>query len=179
MPLLPGYAAIFDDVWESAIAIHVARHFSSPELIRKANVEGLEQSLREAKIRVASGCPATHCHLGRQRSLARGLHRHPSKNLDRRWMTIGPRKPWKYRPWSVISPPCWCRRRTCCYSLIQGSTWSVRENSPEKWGRSRITRTPRRSPAVPVSSPPAIKAPTWTGPMERSSAAATVVCERF
>ncbi len=49
--VLPGYAAIFDDIWESAIAIHVARNFSSGERIRQANVKGLERSLREAKIR--------------------------------------------------------------------------------------------------------------------------------
>jgi transposase len=49
--LLPGYAALFDEIWGSAIAIHVARHFCSAELIRDANVEGLKQSLREAHIR--------------------------------------------------------------------------------------------------------------------------------
>ena len=49
--LLPGYAALFDEVWESAIAIHVARHFCSAELIRDAKVEGLKRSLKEAQIR--------------------------------------------------------------------------------------------------------------------------------
>jgi len=53
--LLPGYAALFDEVWESAIAIHVARHFVSPELIREANLEGLTHSLRQAHIRVHQG----------------------------------------------------------------------------------------------------------------------------
>ena len=53
--VLPGYGAIFEDLWKSTIALHVARNFSSPELIRKAKMEGLEQSLREAKIRVHRG----------------------------------------------------------------------------------------------------------------------------
>jgi transposase len=53
--MLPGYAALFDEVWRSAIAIHVARHFASAELIRKANLEGLKQSLREAHLRTHEG----------------------------------------------------------------------------------------------------------------------------
>lgn len=53
--LLPGYAAIFDDVWASAIAIHVARHFNSPERIRQASSAGLQQSLRQARVRVHQG----------------------------------------------------------------------------------------------------------------------------
>jgi transposase len=53
--ILPGYAALFDEVWESAIAIHVARQFSSSERIRETNLQGLKQSLREAHIRVHEG----------------------------------------------------------------------------------------------------------------------------
>lgn len=52
---LPGYAAIFDNVWGSTIAMHVAREFPSPELIGQANLQGLEQSLRQAQIRVHEG----------------------------------------------------------------------------------------------------------------------------
>lgn len=46
--LLPGYAALFDNVWDSQIALPVARSHPSPELIHKANVEGLTKSLRKA-----------------------------------------------------------------------------------------------------------------------------------
>jgi transposase len=53
--LLPGYAALFGEVWDSAIAIHIARHFASPELIRQAMLEGLKQSLRDARIRGHEG----------------------------------------------------------------------------------------------------------------------------
>jgi len=53
--LLPGYAALFDDIWESRIAIHVAREFPSPESIRQARLEGLKQSLRKAHLRVHEG----------------------------------------------------------------------------------------------------------------------------
>lgn len=53
--LLPGYAALFDEVWESAIAIQVARQFSSAESIRQAGLEGLKQNLRQAQIRVHQG----------------------------------------------------------------------------------------------------------------------------
>jgi len=53
--LLPGYAALFDEVWESAIAIHVARNFPSPELIREAHLQGLKRSLQQAHIRTHKG----------------------------------------------------------------------------------------------------------------------------
>lgn len=53
--LLPGYAALFDDFWDSTIAIPVARHFGSAELIRDANIKGLKQSLREAHIHTHQG----------------------------------------------------------------------------------------------------------------------------
>ena len=53
--LLPGYAALFDEVWESAVAIHVARHFGSAALIRDAKVDGLKRSLKEARIRAHEG----------------------------------------------------------------------------------------------------------------------------
>ena len=53
--VLPGYAAIFDDPWKSAIALHVAFHFPGPELIHRATVEGLKQSLRRAKLPSHSG----------------------------------------------------------------------------------------------------------------------------
>ncbi len=53
--VLPGYGAIFDDLWGSAIALHIARHFPSPERIREAGMKVLEQSLHEARIRVHSG----------------------------------------------------------------------------------------------------------------------------
>jgi transposase len=53
--LLPGYAALFDEIWQSAIAIHVAREFPSPELIRQANLERLKHSLRQAHIRIHQG----------------------------------------------------------------------------------------------------------------------------
>jgi transposase len=53
--LLPGYAALFDEVWKSAIAIHVARHFATPELIHEAGLSGLKQSLRQAQIRPHEG----------------------------------------------------------------------------------------------------------------------------
>ena len=39
--LLPGYAALFHDVWDSAVAIHVARHFCCSQAIRQASLEGL------------------------------------------------------------------------------------------------------------------------------------------
>jgi transposase len=50
--LLPGYAALFDELWESGIAIHVARHFPSAEAIRQASLEGLKQSLKQAHLHV-------------------------------------------------------------------------------------------------------------------------------
>jgi transposase len=53
--LLPGYAALFDDIWKSTIAIHVARQFASPEMIRQASLTGLTDSLRQAHIRAHQG----------------------------------------------------------------------------------------------------------------------------
>ena len=52
---LPGYAALFDSLWDSSKGIHIARHFSSSDAIRAANLNGLEKSLREAKIRSHKG----------------------------------------------------------------------------------------------------------------------------
>lgn len=45
---LPGYAALFHDLWGSAVALHVARRFPSAESIRQAHVEGLQKSVRQA-----------------------------------------------------------------------------------------------------------------------------------
>lgn len=53
--LLPGYASLFDDVWKSAIAIHVACQFPSAELICDGRLGGLQQSLQAAHIRVHQG----------------------------------------------------------------------------------------------------------------------------
>jgi transposase len=53
--LLPGYAALFDDVWNSHIALHVARRFPSAQVILAAQAQGLKQSLREARIRTHQG----------------------------------------------------------------------------------------------------------------------------
>jgi len=53
--ILPGYAALFDSLWDSSKGIHIARHFSSSNAICAANLNGLEKSLREAKIRSHKG----------------------------------------------------------------------------------------------------------------------------
>jgi len=48
---LPGYAACFDQLWESAIPWHLLRHYPTAEQLRQAGVTGLCQSLRAAAIR--------------------------------------------------------------------------------------------------------------------------------
>lgn len=45
---LPGFAALFQDLWETPTALCVARHFQSPEAIRQAGLGGLERVLRDA-----------------------------------------------------------------------------------------------------------------------------------
>lgn len=55
---LPGYAALFDDLWDCATAIPLARSFASAEAIRAARVEGLLQALREMGIRSQRSCLA-------------------------------------------------------------------------------------------------------------------------
>jgi transposase len=44
--VLPGYAAQFDKLWESQVAMPIARHFSSPQAIREAKVEGLQRLVK-------------------------------------------------------------------------------------------------------------------------------------
>lgn len=48
---LPGFAACFDKLWESAIPWHLLRHFPSAEHLRSAGVTTLCHSLRQASIR--------------------------------------------------------------------------------------------------------------------------------
>jgi transposase len=48
---LPGYAACFDDLWDSSMALPLARPFSSAKLLHEQGVEGLRQFLRERHLR--------------------------------------------------------------------------------------------------------------------------------
>jgi transposase len=48
---LPGYAACFDKLWESAVPWHLLRHFPTAEQLRGAGLTTLDQSLRQAGIR--------------------------------------------------------------------------------------------------------------------------------
>jgi transposase len=48
---LPGYAACFDKLWDSAIPWHLLRHFPTATLLRDAGLTALCHSLREAGIR--------------------------------------------------------------------------------------------------------------------------------
>jgi transposase len=48
---LPGYAACFDKLWDSAVAWHLLKHFPSAATLRGAGVTALCHSLRQAKIR--------------------------------------------------------------------------------------------------------------------------------
>src|SRR5262245_16551181 len=48
---LPGFAACFDKLWDSAVAWHLLQHFPSPEHVRHAGLTTLCQSLRQAGIR--------------------------------------------------------------------------------------------------------------------------------
>src|SRR5262245_54235415 len=48
---VPGFAACFDKLWDSAVAWHLLQHFPSPEHVRHAGLTTLCQSLRQAGIR--------------------------------------------------------------------------------------------------------------------------------
>lgn len=48
---LPGFAACFDKLWESAIPWHLLRHFPAADQLRRAGLTTLCQSLRQAGIR--------------------------------------------------------------------------------------------------------------------------------
>src|SRR5207253_768418 len=48
---LPGFAACFDKLWESAVPWHLLRHFPTAEQLRNAGVTILCHSLRQAGIR--------------------------------------------------------------------------------------------------------------------------------
>jgi transposase len=49
--VLPGYAACFDDPWETKVAMTLVRHFGSPQAMLQQGVTGLCHCLREQKIR--------------------------------------------------------------------------------------------------------------------------------
>ena len=46
--VLPGFAALFSDFWDSPTALRIARHFQAPEAIQQAGLGGLQQILRDA-----------------------------------------------------------------------------------------------------------------------------------
>ncbi len=48
---LPGFAACFDDLWESPIPWHLLQHFPGAELLQQAGLTTICQSLRQASIR--------------------------------------------------------------------------------------------------------------------------------
>lgn len=48
---LPGFAACFDKLWDSAVAWHLLQHFASADQLRQAGLTTLCQSLRQAGIR--------------------------------------------------------------------------------------------------------------------------------
>jgi transposase len=48
---LPGYAACFDNLWDSGVAWHLLKHFPSAVCLRDAGVTALGHALREAGIR--------------------------------------------------------------------------------------------------------------------------------
>jgi transposase len=50
--IMPGYSRCFDDVYESHIALWVARHFGSAEAILRAGLPGLVEQLRRAGVRI-------------------------------------------------------------------------------------------------------------------------------
>jgi transposase len=48
---LPGFAACFDDFWDTECAHDLVRHFASPEALRATGLDGLAQHLHAAGIR--------------------------------------------------------------------------------------------------------------------------------
>jgi transposase len=48
---LPGYAALFDKLWENNVALHLACQLGSPQRFREAGVDGLARRLKKTKIR--------------------------------------------------------------------------------------------------------------------------------
>ena len=48
---LPGFAACFDKLWDSAVPWHLLRHFPTTDQLRAAGLTALCQSLRQANIR--------------------------------------------------------------------------------------------------------------------------------
>ena len=48
---LPGYAACFDKLWDSNVALRLVRRFESPEAFRQHGATGLCQYLRDEKVR--------------------------------------------------------------------------------------------------------------------------------
>jgi transposase len=49
--ILPGYAACFDDVWETPVALAIPRHFASAAALVQAGLAGLRRHLQEQGLR--------------------------------------------------------------------------------------------------------------------------------
>ncbi len=58
---LPGFAACFDKLWDSAIPWHLLQHFPTADHLRDAGVTGLGQALRQAGIRFQQRTPQAVC----------------------------------------------------------------------------------------------------------------------
>ncbi|MBV9123668.1 MAG: transposase, partial [Planctomycetes bacterium] len=48
---LPGFAACFDKLWDSAVPWHLLEHFPTPDQLRQAGLTAICQSLRQAGLR--------------------------------------------------------------------------------------------------------------------------------
>jgi transposase len=46
--ILPGFAALFDDLWTTSAGLAIVRQFASPEAIHQAGIDGLQQAVRAA-----------------------------------------------------------------------------------------------------------------------------------
>ncbi len=53
--IMPGYAACFEDLWESQIALEIVRHFPSPQALAAAGIKKVVDTLKAAGRRVISG----------------------------------------------------------------------------------------------------------------------------
>jgi hypothetical protein len=148
--LMSGYAECFDDVFDSPVALTLARQTGSAAAVQAAGLEGLRQLAGASDRRVR---PTTLAKvLAWADTAAPG---HPQGAVIRsilggRSTTTAAPKPRKSSGWKCMRPGTWCARPTCSWWPARASTSSAPPTWPPSWAPSRPTPSPTASPAAPA-----------------------------
>ena len=116
--VLPGYGALFDDLWESNIALSLAEEVGSVGAVPRPGPEGALRSSASARTTLPSPDRRTDRRLGSLRRLGRSTKRGSSADLAGAGGRSAGKNAAKSALWSEIWPRCSSRPRTSCCSPI-------------------------------------------------------------